>query len=193
LQFRENEVFADESCLDYLLQFMQDIVSPFHKINSLQERLIQLSSQSFIKLKAELRKYKKRVQKFVSYILPENRFSLKTDAPLIIYELQKCKINVLILEKYFDSEESAGNAQLVLSDACTLLKKLHDLIILYELQNNQELINHCRNIAQEILLTQREEQRRALLLQAESLKILEGYDCCRKKRWHCLWPNLGNA
>jgi hypothetical protein len=160
---------------------MQDIVSPFHKIGSLQNIIIKISRQAFIEMKGELRKYKKKVQKFVSYIIPENRFPLKTDATLIINELQKCIISVLVLEKYFDCDDIAGNAQLCISDAYALLKKLHDLIILYEHQNSQELINHCRGIAQEILLTQREDQRRTLLLHADSLKILEGYDCLQEK------------
>ena len=182
LHLQENEVFADQGCLDYLLQFMADpSIRPFLNIGSLQERLRQIANRAFIALGTGLRQHKKKVQGFVSFILPERRYSLKPDAPQVIRELQQCKTGVLILAQEFDPPESAGTARLDLEDAFTLLKKLHDLIIRYEQQDDQEMIRHCRTIARDILQGQDEEQRRTLLIQAEELKILEGYDCLQEK------------
>jgi hypothetical protein len=121
------------------------------------------------------------VQEFIAYILPENRYPLKPDAPSIFRELQQCKIDVLILPQEFDPPYSSGTAQLTLNDALSLLKKLHELIIHFEQQNDQENVNHCRSIARDIIEKQDENERRTLLIHAEGLKILEGYDCLQKK------------
>jgi hypothetical protein len=181
LSLRENEVFSDQGNLDYLLQFMEDSVKPYHKIGTIQLKLRHIANQAFIELAVSLRQHRKKVQEFVAYILPENRYSLKPDAPQVIRELQQCKTAVIILAQEFDSPDSAGTAQLTLNDAFTLLKKLHDLIVRYEQQGDQEMIKHCRIIAREILQGQNDEQRRGLLVQAERLNILEGYNCLQKK------------
>ena len=165
LSFPENEVFADQGCLDYLLQFFEDsAIRPFLNMGSLQTRLRQIATRAFIALGIGLRQHKKRVQGFVSFISQESRYPLKPDAPLVIRDLQQCNIGVLILSQEFDSSETPGNARLTVDDALILLKKLHDLIIRYEQQDDQELTRHCRTIARDILQGQDEEQRRSLLI-----------------------------
>ncbi|MBU1737086.1 MAG: hypothetical protein KKG35_03020 [Proteobacteria bacterium] len=182
LSLPEKKVFTDQGCLDYLLQFMADpSIKPFLTVGSLQQRLRQIANHAFIALGTDLRQHRKKVQEFVSFILPESRFALKPDAPQVIRELQQCKTGVLILANEFDSHDSAGNARLTIEDAFTLLEKLHDLITRYEHRNEQEIIKHCRTIAKEILQGQNEEQRRTLLVQADGLKILEGVDCIKRK------------
>jgi len=181
LSFPENEVFTDQGCLDYLLQFLEESVNPFHKISTIQAKLRQIANRAFIALGINLRQNRKKVQEFVAYILPENRYPLKPDATQVICELQHCKIDVLILAQEFDSPNSAGTAQLGLNDALVLLKKLHELITHFEQQNDQEMTRHCSSIAKDILNEQGDEQRQALLFRANGLKILEGYDCIQEK------------
>lgn len=178
LHLKEKEVFVDQGRLDYLLQFLADpAIRPFLKISSLQERLQQIARRALTALGTTLRQQRKKVQEFLSFLLPDCRYPLDQDNAQIIRELQLCEIGVLILAKEFDPHDNNGTARLALEDAVTLLQKLHDLIIRYEQRNEQEMTKHCRAIAREILQGQDEEQRRALLSRANDLKILEGYDC----------------
>jgi hypothetical protein len=181
LQLQESEVFSDQGCLDYLLQFLADSsIRPFLNMGSMQERLRHIANRAFVVLGIHLRQQRKMVQEFVSFILPANRYSIKADAPQVIRELQQCRTCALILAQDFDSAEAAGTAQLDVDDAFVLMKKLHDLIVHYEQQDNQVMIKHCRTIASDILQSQTEEQRRVLLVRGEKFNILEGYDCFKE-------------
>ncbi|WP_419655991.1 hypothetical protein Dvar_51010 [Desulfosarcina variabilis str. Montpellier] len=182
LHIKENELFADQGCIDYLLQFMADsAVRPMLNAGSLQERLSQVANRAFIVIGTGMRQYRKKVQEFVSFIQPKRRYPLKPDAPQVIRELQQCTTGVLILANEFDSTDSPGTANLFLEDAYSLLQKLHDLVTLYEHGDEQESVKHCRALAKGILQGQNEEHRRELLIRAERLKILEGYDCVQEK------------
>jgi len=182
LHLSENEVFADQGSLDYLLTFLGDpACRPFLKMGSLQQILQEIASRAFVSLGTALRQNRKKVQDFVGFVLPESRYPVMQDNHLVLRELQQCKIGALVLAKEFDAADIPGTARLSLSDALVLLQKLHDLISRYEQQNDQESLSHCRAIARDILQNQDDEQRRALLVKANILKILEGYDCIKKK------------
>lgn len=182
LQLRESEVFSDQGCLDYLLQFLADSsIRPFLNMGSMQERLRHIANRAFVILGTHLRQYRKMVQEFLSFILPVSRYSIRVDAPQVIRELQQCKTSVLILAQEFDPTETAGTAILDVDDAFVLLKKLHDLIVQYGQIDNQVMVKHCRIIASDILQAQTDEQRRVLLVRSEELNILEGYDCFKEQ------------
>ncbi|MGB5230552.1 MAG: hypothetical protein WBN83_03405 [Desulfoprunum sp.] len=182
LQLDALRVFADQGSLDYLLAFLaDDSVRPFLNTGELQACLQKIFKGAFGGLGTELRQHRGKVQEFVAFIHAKNRYPIKQDVSALIQQIQNEVSSVLILAGEFDAPEAAGTAKLTLDSALALLKKLHELIINYERQDDQETIKHCRDIAREILQGQSEEQRRAVLVQAGNLKILEGYDCIQKK------------
>ncbi len=178
LHLKEKDVFSDQGKLEYLIKFLTDYtIQPFLNIESLQDRLREILNTVFISLGAGLRQHRKKVQDFVSLIDAERRYAVKQEAPDVIRKLQMCKTRALILAHEFDAPGDPGNAQLTLDDSLVLLEKLHELINRFEQNDEQDEIGHCRAIAREILQRQDEEQRRELLIQANNLRILEGYDC----------------
>ncbi len=88
LHLKEQEVFADQGCLEYLLHFLVDpACRPFLNIGSLQDRLREIVNRAFISLGIGLRQNRKKVQEFISFIRPENRYAINQNAHQVITEL----------------------------------------------------------------------------------------------------------
>lgn len=188
LHLNEKHVFSDQGCLDYLFTFLDDAaVRPFLNIYSLQTRLIDVFSRAFLELGTALRENRKKIQDYISLILPENRFILKQNDLQVLQELQRCRTRTLIIPYEFDVVESPGRAEFSIEDTLLILSKLHDLIIQYELKNNQKLIDTCRAFTKEILKNHDGEQLQKVITQARHLKILEGFDC-RENKFVALSP-----
>jgi hypothetical protein len=97
------------------------------------------------------------------------------------YKLQEIESGFLILHKDFDAKQHPGTAKLNTNDALLILKNLDRQLHDYEAEGKVQRTEKCREVIVEVLERLEPEVRKHVLLRAETLKIISGYDCQQQR------------
>ena len=171
-------IFSSQSHLNYLRLFLQDdAVAPFLKVSSHQRQLKEILRNGFLQLGERMSQVTSGVRDIVSFVLPDGRFILKSNAHSIIRKLQDKESDILILHKDFDHQECPGTAKLSVNEALQILNNLDQQLRNYENERNNTRTEKCREVIFEILRSLTRDTRHEILKRGRTLKIITGYDC----------------
>jgi hypothetical protein len=178
LDFDSSKVFSSRSLFSYLNLFLEDgSVLPFLSILILQNQLKILIRQGFSRLGSRMSAVTSETQKFVSFVLPEKRFILRSDAHEVIKEIQKVNSNILVLHKDFDSPDLPGKAGLTAIEGIEFLKILDEELKKCEAGGKKHYTEKCREVILEILKGLDRETRKTVFRLGKDLQVIAAYDC----------------
>ncbi|OGQ97879.1 MAG: hypothetical protein A2505_03060 [Deltaproteobacteria bacterium RIFOXYD12_FULL_55_16] len=177
------DVFNDQGQLDYFLKVLvgDGAHHPFLGVGSIQQRLRHILAQAFAAHGDTLSRFRKKIQEAVSLIGKEGRLVMpKASKTLRI--LQRLDLSVLLVPKDFDAPDDQGEARLSKEDATTLLRDLDRLVGRAENSTVTRPQDECRELIKLVLSGLIDADRRSVLQQNRTLRLVDAYDCHQKRR-----------
>lgn len=172
-------LFSSQGLINYFILFLQEdsVKLSVTNLSSLQKQLKYLIRNAFIVLGSRISQITKGMQEVVSFVSPEQRYILKSNAPSIINKLQVVDSVALVLHKDFDSISSPANGSLSVDDCMAILENLDQQLESYQSNSKKNKAEDCRKVIQEILKNLNQTARQEVLRKGKNLKIISCHDC----------------
>jgi hypothetical protein len=181
-QVNINEVFNDQTLLDYLVKFTLESAGPYKNYGTVQSELKRLLRQALIqKGETALQQNRKMIQGFVDCLVDQSCLRLDNGLPTrLLQALLRTDAEVLPLPAQFIDNPARAISSLSVEDVTAYLRQLDQIL-------QSEGIDHALEsaalkTAEQVIAATPMDSRPDLLARCASLQVLPAHDCRQGRR-----------